>query len=350
MQSAEDHRTEPLVHDGQFDTRLPLNINDEDLVLGAHEFPRERSGYTDMTFSLIRFEITVTYRLLKYSSYTEPDCSSEDLLASRQQHVIGLEHRLREKYLQYSNTTATVHWLCATISWLVLAKLRVSLYDPVTSGNMLNTGLKANIREFLFATSIDVIELSVILETNQKEIRNWTWMFRNNNQWHALSFVLAELCFRPLGTDADRAWRAVDHVLPLWESQGAGAQHEIWSIVSQLKERAIEARRQQLLVSRLPVSTLARQYGRSFPVVAPQHLNNANDARHPLSTCPQTPFSFSEALSCMHYSYPALNPADPSGVGLVESPGTVSCMNISVEETLCFPHPDFLSGNILDFF
>ncbi|KAJ6189976.1 fungal-specific transcription factor domain-containing protein [Penicillium mononematosum] len=197
VQSAEDHCTEPLIHDGQFDTRFPLNINDEDLVLGAEGFPCERSGYTDMTFSLIRFEITATYRLLKYSSFTEPDYSPEDSLASRQQHVIGLEHRLREKYLQYSSTTATVHWLCATISWLVLAKLRVSVYDPVTSGDMSNTGLKADIREFLFATSIDIIELSVILETNQKDLGNWTWMFKNNNQWHALSFVLTELCLRP---------------------------------------------------------------------------------------------------------------------------------------------------------
>ncbi|CAP97293.1 Pc22g00050 [Penicillium rubens Wisconsin 54-1255] len=52
-----------------------------------------------------------------------------------------------------------------------------------------------------------------LLETNQKDLGNWTWMFTNNNQWHELSFVLTELCLRPLGTDADCAWRAVDYVL-----------------------------------------------------------------------------------------------------------------------------------------
>jgi hypothetical protein len=168
-----------------------------------------------------------------------------------------------------------------------------------------------------------------LLETNQKDLGNSTSMFKNNNQWHALSFVLTELCLRPLGTDADRAWRAVDYVLPLWESQGACAQQEIWLIVSQLKERAIQARRRQLVISRIPTSMLARQYSRSFPVVAPQHLNNTNDARQPLSMCPETPFSFSEPLSRMRYSYPACHPPDLPGIGLIESPGTVSGMNIS---------------------
>lgn len=353
VQSAEDHRTEPLIHDVQFDTRFPLNINDEDLVLGAKGLPCERSGYTDMTFSMIRFEITATYRLLEYSSFKNPDVSADDLLAIRQQYVIGLENRLRDKYLQYSNTTATIHWLCATISWLVLAKLRVYVYDTVTSRDMSNTELKAGVREFLFATSIDIIELSVILETSQRDLGNWSWMFKNNNQWHALSFLLAELCLHPLCTDSDRAWRAIDYSFPMWESQYACAQKEIWSIVSQLKERAIQARRRQLVLSRIPASALARQYCRSFPVVESQHSNSADDLRQPLSTSSEAPFCFSEPSSHMQYSCPAWNPLDPSAVGLVGDPRSVSDMNISVgdpPENLYFSHPGSLSDNILDSF
>lgn len=353
VQSAEDHRTEPLIHDGQFDTRFPLNINDEDLVLEAEGFPCERSGYTDMTFSLIRFEITATYRLLKYLPFAKPDYSADDLLASRQQHVIGLEHRLREKYLQFSNTTATIHRLCATVSWLVLAKLRVYVYDTVVSGDMSNTGLRAGIREFLFATSTDIIELSVILETSQKNIGNWTWMFKNNNQWHALSFILAELCLRPSCTGADRAWRAIDDAFHLWESQDACAQKEVWSIVSQLKERAIQARRRQLIVSRIPASTLARQYCRSFPAEDSQNPNHADDVRQPPSTCSEEPVCFSEPSSNMHYTPPACNSLDPSAVGLIEDPGLVSSTNISfgdLPENLFLSHHSSLPDNILDFF
>ncbi|KAJ5617305.1 fungal-specific transcription factor domain-containing protein [Penicillium hordei] len=353
VQSAEDHRTEPLIHDGQFDTKFPLNINDEDLVLGDKDFPCERSGYTNMTFSLIRFEITATYRLLKYSSFRQPDISAEDLLASRQQHVIGLERRLREKYLRHSTTSATVHWLCATISWLVLAKLRVSVYDTLMSGDMWNMELNASIREFLFATSIDVIELSAILETSQKNLGNWTWIFKNNNQWRALSFVLVELCLHPMGNDVDRAWRAIDHAFSLWESQDACAQKDIWSIVSQLKERAIQARRRQLVNFRIPASTLARQYCRSFPVVESQHLNDGNDVRQPLSTCTETPSCSPEHSSRMHYSWPAWNPPDLSAFGSVEDPGLVSGINTSagdLPENLYFSHTGSLSDHVLGFF
>jgi hypothetical protein len=41
------------------DARLPLNINDADITLTDSTPPTERTGYTEMTYSLIRVRFPV---------------------------------------------------------------------------------------------------------------------------------------------------------------------------------------------------------------------------------------------------------------------------------------------------
>lgn len=337
-----------MIHDGQYDTRFPLNINDEDLIPGATEFPRERLGYTDMTFSLIRFEITATYRRLKCSLTVQPNTTAEDLVAHRQQLIIGLEQRLYENYLQYCNTTVIVHWLSATISWLVLSKLRLSVYDTVRPGDM-STEPKANIREFLFGTSVDTIELSILLETSHRNIGNWSWIFKNNNQWHALSFVLAELCLRPLGPDVDRAWLAINSAYNSWKSEDAQAQKEIWPTISRLMDQATQARRRQLDMSCIPGSTLSRQYRRSFPVVESHLLGKIDDPRQSMPKWPGVFPHVSEPSSHLNHSCSVLNPSNLPVGDPVLALGMDNRFG-ELPEDVFFPNADFSADNILDFF
>ena len=67
------------------------------------------------------------------------------------------------------------------------------------------------LRDRLFITSVEVIEFSYLLEKNENTMK-WGWLFRTYMQWHAVAFVLSELCNRPPGPDYDRAWRAVESV------------------------------------------------------------------------------------------------------------------------------------------
>src|SRR5213079_1777539 len=49
-----------------YDTRIPLNINDDDISPGSTETPEERIGCTEMTFCLLRYAVAVTVRRLSY--------------------------------------------------------------------------------------------------------------------------------------------------------------------------------------------------------------------------------------------------------------------------------------------
>ena len=68
-----------------------------------------------------------------------------------------------------------------------------------------------DIRDRLFITSVEVIEFANLLEKNENTAK-WGWLFRTYMQWHAVAFVLSELCYRPPGPQYERAWQAVESV------------------------------------------------------------------------------------------------------------------------------------------
>ncbi|KAF7553479.1 hypothetical protein G7Z17_g3602 [Cylindrodendrum hubeiense] len=63
--SAEEYSGEyNLLEMGTFDTRLPQNLNDAQLDPGMMEYPLEKRGFTGMTFTLVRCEVTNMYRCI----------------------------------------------------------------------------------------------------------------------------------------------------------------------------------------------------------------------------------------------------------------------------------------------
>jgi len=73
------------------------------------------------------------------------------------------------------------------------------------------TSLPQETRDKLFETSLENIEYSLLLETEEKTKR-WGWLFRTYVQWHAIAFLLSELRVRTKGEHVERAWRAIEFV------------------------------------------------------------------------------------------------------------------------------------------
>src|SRR4051812_49305435 len=53
-------------------------------------------------------------------------------------------------------------------------------------------------KDKLFITSLENIEYSMLLETEARTMK-WGWLFRTYVQWHAIAFLLSELCVRTKG-------------------------------------------------------------------------------------------------------------------------------------------------------
>ena len=102
--ASEDHGTDPTFTEQFYDTRLPLNINDDDISPESKEFPKERQGSTEMTFCLIRFELSAAYRRINQVHPAQRSDGKVDRCRTLEEKVKMIEecHRSTEqRYLQY---------------------------------------------------------------------------------------------------------------------------------------------------------------------------------------------------------------------------------------------------------
>jgi hypothetical protein len=131
--SSEDHGCDPTIVETQFDTKMPLNVNDTDLDPKMQHFPVERIGFTDMTFSLIRFEVTNIFRRLLYVPTNPSPCTelfANLTIADKEKWISDCHQRLEDKYLKNSDMSIPLYWVTATIARLVMSKMWLMIYHP----------------------------------------------------------------------------------------------------------------------------------------------------------------------------------------------------------------------------
>ncbi|KAF1816509.1 hypothetical protein P152DRAFT_428643 [Eremomyces bilateralis CBS 781.70] len=213
IRAAEDHGCDPTITEHMYDTKCPLNINDSDLHPDMTSFPDERIGCTDMTFSIIRIEITRMFRRLHFIPANLKRCPriySGIALEKREQWITELHQNLEDRYLQHCDMSIPLHWVIATVSRLTIAKMWLIAYHPfqrLDGGKSLPQATK----DKLFVTSLENVEYALLLEKEERT-RKWGWLFTTYMQWHAIAYLLTELCVRTSGDTVERAWHAVDEV------------------------------------------------------------------------------------------------------------------------------------------
>ena len=107
-------------------------------------------------------------------------------------------------------------------------------------------GIPQDTKDRLFRTSVDVIRYSRTLESQQRTMK-WGWLFRTYVQWHAVAYVLSELCVRTLGPEVDETWELMDVVFEEWG--GTVSHHKkgmLWKPIRRLMAKARQARRAAL--------------------------------------------------------------------------------------------------------
>ncbi|KAI5194831.1 hypothetical protein E4T39_08491 [Aureobasidium subglaciale] len=212
VRASEDHGSDPTITEQVFDTKMPLNINDEDLNPAMKKLPGERQGCTDMSFCLIRFEVANTFRRLNYIPPGEPrqcgDYFASVTLEDKERWINECHKRLEERYLRHVDTSVPLYWVTATVARLMMSKMWLMIYHPYQRKDG-GKSLSEEVRDKLFITSLENIEYSFLLETESRT-EKWSWLFKTYMQWHALAFLLGELCHRTSGALVDRAWNSVE--------------------------------------------------------------------------------------------------------------------------------------------
>ncbi|KAJ6119428.1 hypothetical protein N7523_003708 [Penicillium sp. IBT 18751x] len=246
VRSSEDHGTDPLIHDSMYDTRLPLNVNDDDIYPEMTDTPTEREGCTDVTFCLVRCEITCALRRANYScpgSRAFKMMGAGPSIERCEKMIQIISSRVEERYIKHCNMDIPIQWASATVARLILAKLWLIVHHPMTRKDRI-TNVSQATRESLFLTAIEVLEFGRLLESDPRTAK-WGWLFRTNMQWHGVAFVLSEVCVRPICPVTDRAWNAINSLYSDWTLQPTHKRGMLWRPLAALMKRAAATRSKQ---------------------------------------------------------------------------------------------------------
>ncbi|KAJ5934337.1 hypothetical protein N7466_003884 [Penicillium verhagenii] len=330
VRSSEDHGTDPLIHESMYDTRVPLNINDDDLYPEMTEAPVERDCCTDMTFCLIRCEITSALRRVNYtcpgSRFRMGDTAPSTDRCERMIQIIN--NRIEERYIKHCDMNIPIHWASATVARLILAKLWLIVHHPMTRKDR-STNVSQTTRESLFITAIEVLEFGRLLETDPKTAK-WGWLFRTNMQWHGVAFVLSEICVRPICPVTDRAWNAIHALYANWTMHGTHKKGMLWRPLDALMKRAVATRAKKQ-------EELRSQFG---PNPQPPFDSTIDFAATHHHTLPQLPISLDS---------PSISPGTSRNLSIAEDPGHIN-LSAGPWDTLqtIFPNTNILAPVTLD--
>lgn len=266
--ASEDHGCSATIVEAQFDTQMPLNVNDDDLVPDMTELPPSRRGITDMTICLVSFELANTFRRMSsgnnFASSASPSYAALTT-DQKDEWVSDCRQRMSDTYLTHDvDMSVPKSWTAATLTQLLLSKVRLMAHHPLPEADNGDTRLPEDLKAELLKASIEAIECSNLLGSDRRG-HDLAWYFRTYFQWHSVVFALSTLCSETQGRLVDRAWAAVEVMVRL---QGALISNDpryahLYQPVRRLLLKARMAR-EKVLMSRSSVSSSGP--GNGYPI------------------------------------------------------------------------------------
>ncbi len=236
--SSEDRGSNSMILEGTFNTRTPLNINDEDMNPES-QFIAERSGFTEMTFALIGHNVIMSASQFRNAPL---EVGNEEIPLSstfeeRARMIVECRQLLENKYLVHCDISNPIAFTATAVARLTMSRMCLSLYHPF-SHDVRHLPQRGITSDRVFQTAVEVLEYAYLLE-REPAIAQWSWLFSTWVQWHALAVTLAALCVQNQGPLVARAWRIVDLVFEGWAVRVAdSAKGMLWRPIKKLMGKA----------------------------------------------------------------------------------------------------------------
>ncbi|KAH8197560.1 hypothetical protein TruAng_008296 [Truncatella angustata] len=249
IRASEDRGTEAMIDPDCYNTRLPLNINDEDFGPETTVAPPERTGPSDVTFSLCTAQsssifLWVGHAQSRFASSRSASQQSED-------EIIAKAQDLEQKFITNHDPTHFQAALAAALVRMINLKLWLIMQYPLHTYTHSSSGPNRTAvprwskvsREAILQTAVSVMELHEHKHNTSKEAERFRWWGVTYVQWHPLAVALAELCAQTRGPLVARAWKVVQTVYPKWALVVADSKRgALWRPIRKLYKKAKGAR------------------------------------------------------------------------------------------------------------
>jgi len=146
VRASEDHGSESDAIDLDFNTNMPLNINDSDLTKNMPKSVESRDGITDSTFSIIRYEMA-------RASCMVGNGTCGHMLVDKEKVLQKCYQELEIKYLPYCHGGDALHWLIENVTRVLMDKSWFMLYYS-PSWLQGEASMSRELRDRLFITAI----------------------------------------------------------------------------------------------------------------------------------------------------------------------------------------------------
>jgi hypothetical protein len=206
IRTCEAQGPRPTIHREDFDTKLPLNIDDVDLHASG-KYPSGVDRWTDATFSLIRFEANEMMRTIWVD---RPRIERRKIsLTAVLSKIETFRRNMAAKYDHLIDERISLHRCAKMVKSLLLSRLHIMTLHRYHS-SVAHT-MPERLRQIMLTSGTVLLENCVGLEI-MPEVQPWKWYVGAYHQYHVAFLLLIEVFFYPHRKECDRIWPCLDYV------------------------------------------------------------------------------------------------------------------------------------------
>lgn len=221
--------TRPSLDLSSGDTKMPLNVDDEDLHPDMVDLPPERNGITSIALCLTKCEITENMRKLSptypgdlgWEVFYSPDVKP----AKKDSFISQIENHLEKKYLRYCDPSNSLHTFVSIMIRSAICKMRLFAHNPRQFARG-PVKVPQSERNIVFENATKLLEYVALLQGGYHGLDKYLWQMGTSYLWNTMLYVLIEVKHRKTGPEVDRSWQLIGVVFSLYpqvfeESTGA---------------------------------------------------------------------------------------------------------------------------------
>ena len=243
-----DRGSDPMVTSSLFNTRLPLHVNDIDLIPDSHQGVKPRDEFTDMTLGLMVHEIFELERHLNYVPAGQLDSArhkAEDPWAQRRSWMMETQQRVTDRYLRHCDMNMPLQRFVKLVGDIMLAQLGLVTYRPLQKHPGDPPLVNVSPHRILHL-AVDVLEKGMLVEQDNST-KPFHWISTIWVQWHALAVMVAELCVQTEGPMVERAWAVQSIVYEETAKLVADSNKgRLWRPIKKMMNKALAVRQKHL--------------------------------------------------------------------------------------------------------
>jgi hypothetical protein len=229
--TAEESDMDPALREQDFDTKMPSNVNDQDLDESVWKPVLSQNRWTEMIFALQRIEISYAARKILFSAKFTADNGYRAMsVDDKGSFLKDLHHALQQKYHSLGDPNVALCTLTIKAADLVLSRMKLTVRSSTSdTPSVLSLGL--------VRTCVGIVDGMQYLRSDERH-KKWTWLFQRYVEWDAVALLLKGLIDLRC-EHTDDIWHPVQRFWAYWEHQvPPGSIRQRWRILQSLKRKA----------------------------------------------------------------------------------------------------------------